>query len=397
MSKRLINKIKQRGQRYIHYKYNYAPRKDNRYQLYSEGDQFYPAMLDSIRQAKSCIYIIQYIFETSLTSEIFINALIQAKQRNVEVYLILDAYGSKELNMQERQRLYNAGIDIFFYNPLNDHHLIKFLYRDHRKLLVIDGEHAFIGGAGICDDYNFPFQHPASWLDIVIKISGTIAQDCSHLFLQQLEYFKKKTIITEEKVRSASLNLTMSYGRLLTSKTWRHNEIQRAILHAIRKAKHRVWITTPYFVPTRRLRSQLKAASHRGCDVRLLLPGVHSDHPWVSQIARQRYSRLLHNDVRIFEYQQRFSHAKAILCDNWSCIGSSNLDRWNQKFNLELNVEIQSEQLAKQLYYFFNQSFDTSKEIDKVQWQSRPQLQRIKEWFWSKVAIWIERFIHNIP
>ncbi len=394
-TRRLINKIKQRSQCYLCYKYNYTPKDNNTYQLFSEGDQFYPAMLDAIDKAQSYIYIIQYIFETGLISEKFIDSLVQARQRGIEVRMILDAYGSSRLSVQERQRLYNAGIQVYFFNPLRNHNLIKFLYRDHRKLLVVDGEHAFIGGAGICDDYNFPLEHPKSWQDIVVKITGTLALDSAYLFQQQRKINQKEITDCKEKISASSLALNTQQGRLLTSKTWHHNEIQRAILHAIRKAKHRVWITTPYFVPTRKLRSQLKAAAHRGCDVRLLLPGASSDHPWVSHIARQRYSRLLKNQVSIFEYQNRFTHAKAILCDDWVCIGSSNLDRWNQKFNLELNVEIQSTQLTEQLCDFFRKSFDNSKQIDRESWKARPRTQKIKEWFWSKIATWIERFVHN--
>jgi len=402
MPERIINTIKEHSRRYIHFKYNYAPKKNNSYQLYSEGDQFYPAMLEAIEQARSHIYIIQYIFETSLTSKMFIDALIQAKQRGVEVFLICDAYGSKNLNLQERQLLKKAGIQITFFNPLRNQHLIKFLYRDHRKLLVVDGATAFIGGAGICDDYNFPIEHQAGWLDIVIKISGSLALDCEALFLKQakLDLLKINSDIPvqniDKKIKAQSLILNASQGRLLMSKSWHSNEIQRAIIHAIQKAKKRVWITTPYFVPTRKLRSQLKAAAHRGCDVRLLLPGATSDHTWVNHIARQRYTRLLKNNIHIFEYLPRFTHAKAVLCDDWVCLGSSNFDLWNQKFNLELNIEILSASLSQQLAQLFEQSFADSVQIIPAIWKSRSRMQRIREWFWSKVAMWLERFVHNM-
>jgi len=394
--KHLIKKIKQRSQRYFRYRFNYTAKENNTYQLLTEGNQFYPAMLEAIEQAKSYIYIIQYIFETSLTSEKFISSLIQAKKRGMEIYIILDAYGSKGLSVQERQQFINVGIQLYFFNPLRSHHLIKFLYRDHRKLLVIDGKTAFIGGAGICDDYNFPLEHSKSWLDIVIKVSGPLALDCACLFKQQLKINSKDTLFIEDKITSRNLTLNPLQGRLLSSKTWHNNEIQRAILAAISKATQRIWITTPYFVPTRKLRNQLKAAARRGCDVRLLLPGDNSDHPWVNQIARQQYSRLLKNHIHIFECQNRFTHAKAILCDDWVCIGSNNLDRWNQKFNLELNIEVQSTQLPKQLYHFFEKNFSQSQQISKVLWGKRPWMQQVKEGFWSRVAIWTERFMNNI-
>lgn len=398
MPKRLINSIKNHSQRYIHYKYNYAPNNNNTYQLYTEGNEFYPAMLEAIDQAQSYIYLVQYIFETSLTSNQFTNALIKARQRGVKVYLIFDAYGSKNLSIQERQQLKNAGIKIELFNPLRNHQLVKFLYRDHRKLLVIDGSTTFIGGAGICDDYNYPIEQDKGWLDIVIKITGSLALDCETLFQQQLKLETPTDIKNNSAVKrkEPTLMLQSSQIRLLTSKSWHKNEIQRAIIHAIKKSTQRIWITTPYFVPTRKLRSQLKAAAHRGCDVRLLLPGEDSDHPWVGQIARHRYTRLLKNNIRIFEYQPRFTHAKVILCDDWICTGSSNFDLWNQKFNLELNIEIKSKTFSQQLEGFFIENFSQSKQITADIWNSRPPIQRIREWFWSKVAIWIERLIHNM-
>jgi len=396
MPQRIINSIKQKSQRYRHYKYNYPPSNNNHFQILSEGNQFFPDMLNAIENAQSSICIIQYIFETSLTSNRFIQALLQARDRNVKVHIILDAYGSRGLSIQEREKMIDHGIKIYMFNPLKKHHLIKFLYRDHRKLLIIDKTTAFLGGAGISDDYNFPSEHIQSWRDLVIKMNGPIVQDCSLIFYKQ-KYFSTNNPATQiESINTSNLNLNDKQARLLTSHSWYHNEIQRAIIHATKKSANKVWITTPYFVPTRKLKKHLKLAAYRGCDVRLLLPGTNSDHPWISQVARQLYSRLLKNKIKIYEYQPRFTHAKAILCDEWVCIGSSNLDKWNQKFNLELNIEIQSNQLAQQLNAFFEQGFKDAKQIDPAIWESRSRQQRIREWFWSKVAMWLERFIHNM-
>jgi len=395
MPQRLINSIKKCCQRFIHYKYNFLPQDNNTYQLLINGNQFYPAMLESIRNAKSTVYIVQYIFETSLTTTQFIEELTQATKRGVKVCLLIDAYGSSNLDNQDRHRIKLAGIEIIFFNPLLNFHLIKYLYRDHRKLLVIDTNHAYIGGAGICDDYNYPIEHPKSWQDIVVKITGTLTRDCVALIQQHLKILDtQETQIEDNNVQP--FQLKKSQGRLLISKSWRYNEIQRSIINAISKSRKRVWITTPYYVPTRKLRKKLKTAAHQGCDVRLLLPGKNSDHPWVNQVARQIYSSMLNNGIQIFEFQPNFTHAKAILCDDWVCIGSSNLDRWNQKFNHELNIEIQSPQLASDLARFFESSFINSIQIDKKRWMQRSQFQKIKEWFWSKVVVWLERFIHNM-
>lgn len=391
---KLIRSIKRKTHYFTQYKYSFHPRSNCQYKLLTNGDQFYPSMLKDIDNAKTSIYIIQYIFQSSLTATEFINALVNASKRNVKVSLSLDAYGSSKLSNQDRNKLDTAGISTNIYNPFNISHIFKFLYRDHRKLLVIDDNIAYIGGAGISDDYNFPIAHPSNWQDIVIKITGELASDCANLAKKIPSATKASSPVVNGG--NAYLDLCSSQGRLLISKSWHRNEIQRAIIAAMSKSKKRIWITTPYFVPSRKLRKKLKAAAHHGCDVRLLLPGKISDHPWINYIARNNYQKMLNAGVKIYEFQNIFSHAKAILCDDWICIGSSNLDRWNQKFNHELNIEAQTLQLANELTQFFENNFRQAIQINHNKWKKRPLAQRIKEYFWCKTAIWIERLLRKL-
>jgi phosphatidylserine/phosphatidylglycerophosphate/cardiolipin synthase-like enzyme len=134
-----------------------------------------------------------------------------------------------------------------------------------------------------------------------------------------------------------------------------------------------------YFVPSRRFRKALRRAARRGVDVRLLVPGARTDHPWVRQAARRFYGKMLRNGVKIFEYQPRMLHAKMILCDDWVSIGSSNLDRWSFRWNLEANQEIADARVADAAAALFEGDFAASRVLSRRHWRQRAWLDRLRE------------------
>jgi len=166
--------------------------------------------------------------------------------------------------------------------------------------------------------------------------------------------------------------------------------VTRAIIKRVQQAKKNVWIATPYFIPTWKMRRALKRAAKKGADVRLLLAGPRTDHPPIRHVGRRYYYRLLRNGVRIYEYRPRFIHAKLYLCDKWVSVGSSNLDRWSQRWNLEANQEVIDPDFAKTVHGLFESDFKESDEIDYETWLARPRRRRFLEYFWGTVAMWIE-------
>jgi phosphatidylserine/phosphatidylglycerophosphate/cardiolipin synthase-like enzyme len=134
-----------------------------------------------------------------------------------------------------------------------------------------------------------------------------------------------------------------------------------------------------YFVPSRRFRKALRRAARRGVDVRLLLPGARTDHPWVRQAARRFYGKMLRNGVQIFEYQPRMLHAKMTLCDDWLSLGSSNLDRWSFRWNLEANQEIADSEVADAAAALFQCDLVLSRAITRRSWRERAWLDRVRE------------------
>ncbi len=366
-------------------KYHYPWRSGGHFQLLVDGPQFFPIMLDAINSAQHYICLESYLMESGEVSQRFILALATAQQRGVKIYMLLDDYGSHYLNTADRQRLWETGVQLAVYNPVRFTKLYQNLRRDHRKLLLIDGKLAFVGGAGFTDEF-MQLQRPENnWHEVMLKIEGPCIQDWLDLFSRTWQQ-TTGTPCPHTVPQIPPLNEDQ-LGRVSIAEGRSRQEINRALIKRCRTAERRVWISTPYFIISRKLRHTLRRIARHGVDVRVLVPGPISDHPWVRHASRGYYLRLLRQGVRIFEYQPRFLHAKIQLCDNWVSIGSSNLDRWNQHWNIDANQEIDDPRFASQVETLFTRDFSHSEEILYQNWVIRPRWQRLREWFWG-------RFVH---
>jgi len=180
-------------------------------------------------------------------------------------------------------------------------------------------------------------------------------------------------------------------GRVVVGQGALRAEMQRSLVTRLRRAESRVCISTAYFVPSWKVRRAIRYAANKGVDVRLLLPGPFIDHPVIRHAGRRFYLRLLRNGVRIFEYQPRFIHSKVALCDDWVSIGSSNIDRWNLRWNLEANQEVSDPGFADTVAAMFQDDFLVSREYKLEEWQRRSWYRRLLEWFWGGVDRLLER------
>ncbi|MDY6979246.1 MAG: phospholipase D-like domain-containing protein [Pseudomonadota bacterium] len=356
--------------------------------MLADGEQYFPAMLATIEQATHFILLELYLVESGHITRRFIEALIRARQRGVSVYLLLDDYGSRFLEALDREILQAQDIRLVFYNPFGYRRFYRSLRRDHRKLLLVDGVTAFTGGTGLSDAFAPPFDPQQAWHEVMVQIEGPIVVDWEQVFSRTW-----KTVTGQlPDIPSCSKQRYSpgQSGRVALSAGLALQEIKRGFIKQVRTARERVWLTTPYFVPSRKIRRALIRRARAGVDVRLLLPGPLSDHPWVSHAARGFYHRLLRHGIRIFEYQPRFTHAKIGLCDNWCTIGSSNLDRWNQRWNLDANQEINATDFASQVAELFETDFAQSLEITLADWQARSRRQRLQEWLAARLIMLIE-------
>jgi cardiolipin synthase A/B len=179
-------------------------------------------------------------------------------------------------------------------------------------------------------------------------------------------------------------------GRLSLSEARQHSVLANGTVRRIDAARTRAWIVSAYFVPSRRFRRALRRAARRGVDVRLLMPSARTDHPWVRQAARRFYGKMLRNGVRIFEYQPRVLHAKMIVCDDWLSIGSSNLDRWSFKWNLEANQEVADARVADAAAALYSADLAVSSALSRRHWPRRAWLDRLRERIAGALDRWLE-------
>ncbi len=349
-------------------------------------------MIERIQQATHYVLMEMYLFESGQLADRFIKALSDAADRGVDVYLLLDGYGCFNLKPRDRQHLTSRGVHVLEYNPLHYLRWQRNLFRNHRKLLLVDGQVAFTGGTGITDRFD-PQSYPDRyWHEIMIAVEGPSVAHWQALFLETWNRWSEAPI-TLPSVRFLSEGAEGTLGRVAAhTSTLGKSEILRSFITHIRHARQRAWLATAYFVPPGKLRRALGQSARRGTDVRLMLPGPVTDHPAVRWMGRRHYERMLRNGVRIFEYQPRFLHAKVLLCDARVSIGSTNADRWNYHWNLEANQEVDDPVIAEQVQALFEHDFALCQEIIYPAWRLRPWYYRLRERLWGGVIGLVSRF-----
>jgi phosphatidylserine/phosphatidylglycerophosphate/cardiolipin synthase-like enzyme len=367
-------------------KYRFSWRGGNRFRLLVDGGSFYVAMLDGIAAARHYVLLEMYLFESGKVADRFIDAFTKAAARGVSVYLLLDDFGAFRFNQKDRLRLAENGIRLAFYNPLHYSRWHHNLFRNHRKLLVIDGNVAYTGGAGIADQFDPVLQPQLHWHEAMVETRGSNVHDWQELFMETWNRWASE-LLQLPGLSNESTHVGKQAGRVVVqSRAVTKSEIMRSFVNHIRNAQDRVWLASAYFVPPRKLRRALRRSAKKGTDVRLLLPGPRIDHPGVRFMAWRYYEKMLRDGVRIFEYQPRFLHAKIFLCDNWVSIGSSNMDRWNYRWNLEANQEFEDPEAAGQVRNFFENDFLHCQEFHHETWRFRSRHLRLQEWFWGKIV-----------
>ncbi|CAG1018698.1 partial cardiolipin synthase A/B, partial [Burkholderiaceae bacterium] len=281
-----------------------------------------------------------------------------------------------------------AGVQLCEYNPLRSWRklLSRGVHlRDHRKLLVVDGRVAFLGGVNISGVYSAGSQpqHGADahtpWRDTHLRIAGPLVTELQRLFIA---HWNKHAVaaIQPANYLPPTAALGSLRGAIASCEAGRRrNPFYRALLRAIDHAQHRVLLTTAYFVPTRRLLRALSAAARRGVDVCLLLPS-ESDAWAPLHAGRSHYGRLLHAGVRIYEREGALLHAKTTVIDGvWATVGSANLDWRSFVHNAEANAVLIDAEFGAQMEQVFREDVAASREVTIESWHRRSFVQRVRE------------------
>ncbi len=355
----------------------------NRYDVLTNGDQIFPAMLEAIRGAKRRISFETYIYDVGEVARQFTSALEEAARRGVRVNLVVDSVGASGMETEDIKRLEAAGCRIGAFNALKWYNLEEVNYRTHRKILVVDGEVGFTGGAGIADHWLGNAQDKNHWRDTQIQMRGPIVRIVEAAFYENFietagavtPELDDTTPDTDESGRSFALR---------SSPTGGSNDLKRLYLLAIASARRSLDITTPYFVPDESSEWSLQEAVTRGVKVRILVEGDITDAMPVKYASRNVYDRLLSMGIEIYEYQPTMMHTKVVVVDGaWSMFGSANFDNRSLELNDELNVAVSDRDLARRLLDDFERDLRVSSRLDLARWRQRSLLDRSREKFWS--------------
>lgn len=375
--------------------YNVFPwRQGNALSLLIDGPQFFQQMLLRINAAQQQVDLELYLVESGVCSTVLLSALCAAAQRGAQVRCLFDDFGTQGLNGADRQRLSEAGVQVQWYNPLRFKHGLRNFHRDHRKLLLVDQQFAFVGGTGSTDEFWLPTLNSSPWHEVMVEISGPLVADWQQLFDRQWRATQAWTAWRPRlPLRLKSLPAIPAaghgLGRVAFADASQHRDILLSLVRALRGAKQRIWLATPYFLPTWRVRRTLRQAARRGVEVRLLLAGQHTDHPPVRFAGQRYYASLLKAGVHIHEYQPRFLHLKMVLVDDWVSVGSCNFDHWNLRFNLDANLEALDPAFTASVAASFKADFADSEEITLHAWRARPWWRRLQQSIWGALDQWL--------
>lgn len=327
----------------------------NRLQLLESGNEYFPALIAAIDAARHEVHLETYIFADDTTGRRVAAALARAAQRGVAVRVLVDGFGAREFATGLGASLTAQNVEVMIYRP----EIGKFRFRRHRlrrlhrKLVVVDGRLAFVGGINVLDDYDDGKQ-AAPRFDYAVSVEGPLVTRI-HATMRHVWRLVRWARLGRRPPPPAPLPAVPEAGgsiaaKLLIRDNLRHRrDIENAYLSAIATARQRIVIANAYFLPGRRLRKALRAAAKRGVSVSLLLQG-RADHPLLRYATMSLYDRMLATGVRVFEYRRAYLHAKVAVVDSdWCTVGSSNIDPFSLLLSREANLVVRDADFAAQL------------------------------------------------
>lgn len=347
--------------------------RDTRLTRLKNGEQFYPAELKAIQQAKHVINLEFYEFKPGIIADQMLQALTERARHGVEVKVMIDAMGSFHTSPSFFVPLQEAGGQVHFYHPLHWNTWPQINNRTHRKLLIVDGILGFIGGAGIADHWRWDTALGPAWRDTVFQVEGDAVAGLTSTFSENwLE--TAGAILCNPENFPPQIRRAESKGFVISSTPHGGGTHARVLFQAlINSARESIVITTPYFLPDRSARQALiDAVSVRGVRVRILTAGSQIDHPTVRMLSHFSSRHLLNAGAEIYEYQPSMIHAKLLTVDGlWNVVGSTNFDHRSFALNDEVNLAVRDRELAHILLGDFAADLQQSQPLTKEMLERR--------------------------
>lgn len=355
----------------------------NRLTLLNSGADYFPALLAAIAEAQTEIYLESYIFANDEIGHEIAGALCLAAERGVQVNVTVDGFGARNFAADFLPMLTKAGVRAMYYRPeIGPFHIKRHrLRRLHRKLVVIDGRLAFVGGINIIDDNNAPPSMRPRF-DYAVRIEGPTIRQIHHAVRRMWEIvswanFKRRFRLAPPAQPCCEIAGSQHASFLIRDNIRHRNDILNAYLDAINQAKDEILIANAYFLPGVRFGRALYAAAQRGVKITILLQGK-TDHQLLRYATQTLYVTALKAGIRIFEYERSFMHAKVAVIDcQWATVGSSNIDPFSLLLAKEANIVVRDTAFSKALHTSLRRAIDSGAcqlqidDLSRQPWHSR--------------------------
>ncbi|KGX83184.1 cardiolipin synthase [Pontibacillus marinus] len=350
--------------------------------ILTNGQEAFPEIMEGLKKAKSFIHMEYYLFNSDETGYEIMDILMEKAREGVKVRLLYDSAGSLKLKKKDVQKMKEAGVEVHVFLPIKTALITQtFNFRNHRKIIVIDNDIAFVGGMNIGDEYRGISEEFPDWRDTHTVVKGMPIKELHLIFLIDWWYITKENIIEEfSRAVIPEPKEHNTDAQIVPSGPHNQHQIMRDVYNAlINSAKERIMIATPYFVPSREIHSALRIAAQKGLEVKLLIPKP-SDN-WLTYYAGHSYfPELLEDGIQIYLYEKDFMHHKIMIVDDHTVsVGTANMDLRSFYLNFEVNVIMYGGQPVEQIIQNYHSDLEDSMKVDHDQFMKRPLSEKTKE------------------
>ena len=345
-----------------------------------KGAPFYAALRADIEKAQHDVQVESFIWRDDEVGAEFLQLLVETARRGVAVRLLLDELGCIRLRDRYFKPLIAAGGEFSWCHTLSPlRNRYSFNLRNHRKLQIIDGRTVFVGGMNFGREYLGRDPKLGDWADAQLRVQGRVVEIFEQIFAEDWFFATGRENSLHPRPQEKSGDEKILAQVLRGGPDEDDHAMLRSNILLVAAAKKRLWISTGYFVPGETMQTALQAAAAKGIDVRLLV-SAKSQHPHLVSAGRSYYDALLRQGVRIFEYSRGINHSKFMVIDeDWSTVGSSNLDERSMRLNFELSLLTHDPETNRELSGIFEESVAESKEIDIEEFDRRPLSEKLLE------------------
>jgi cardiolipin synthase len=354
---------------------------DNDIEIFTDGKEKFEALIKCIDEAKSFIHMQYYIFRNDHLSKRLCDALCKKAEEGIEVRVLYDGMGCLRVRKGFWHKLTKCGVKVAeFFPPFVPKINLRLNFRNHRKIVVIDGYQGFVGGFNVGKEYIGEVKKFGYWRDTHIKIVGSAVDALQMRFLLDWHYASRENLIRYERYFPAKVLLGSNGIQIVSSgPDSKRQNVKNNYLKMIMKAKKNIYIQTPYFVPDDAILEALKIAALSGVDVRVMIPDK-PDHPFVYWASTSYIGELIESGAKCYKYCNGFLHSKVMTIDGLvSSVGTANLDIRSFKLNFEVNAFIYNAETTKELEDNFMVDIQKSVEITKFLYSQRPLMVKFKE------------------